>query len=184
MRTDILTKIFSLLFLIFAATVHVSAQASSFCDDNVDYVFDVPTSVWRITVRPSVASPNVEMVFGDRMNGLMEIRKLSSRSDELMSEVIEKEEEKLKFLQGYIRGTEENFSGFLKGSVFNFEFVRSGRNMAGRFYFLRVDTTTVYVIRFTGLKDQLMTIRNQTDVIARTFNLPGKERKDCRQIKN
>ena len=88
-----------------------------------------------------------------------------------MSEIIAGEEEKLKFLQGYVAGKEENFAGNLKGTAFNFEFIRSGRNMSGRFYFLKASPTTVYVLRFTALKEKLITIRNQTDSIARTFEI-------------
>jgi hypothetical protein len=182
MKSNLFGKTLLLLSVFFAGSFAVFGQTTNFCDDNVDYVFDIPNQTWRITSRPSAASPNVEMVFGDRTNGLMEIRKLNARPDELMSEVIEKEEEKLRFLQGYVRGTEENFAGFLRGSVFNFEFIRSGRNMAGRHYFLRADQNTVYVVRFSGLKDQLLSIRNQTDLIARTFNIKDKDRKDCRQL--
>jgi hypothetical protein len=182
MNPKSINRVLAILFAIVVGSITVSAQTINFCDDNVDYVFDIPNQTWRITARPSASNPNVELVYGDRMNGLMEIRKLGSKSDELMSEVIEREEEKLKFLQGYVRGTEENFSGFLRGTVFNFEFIRSGRNMSGRHYFLRADSNTVYVVRFTGLKDQLMTIRNQTDLIARTFNIRDKDRKDCRTL--
>lgn len=182
MKTNLFGKTLLLLSFLFAGGLTVAAQTVNFCDDSVDYTFDIPNPTWRITARPSASSPNVEMVYGDRMNGLMEVRKLGSRPDELMSEIIEKEEEKLKFLQGFVRGTEENFAGFLRGSVFNFEFIRSGRNMSGRHYFLRIDQSTVYVIRFSGLKDQLMTIRNQTDLIARTFNVRDKDRKECKSL--
>jgi hypothetical protein len=74
-------------------------------------------------------------------------------------------------LQGYVPNKEENFSGALRGNVFNYEFVRSGRNMSGRFYFLRANDTTVYILRFTGERDRLRSIRNQTDAIARTFSI-------------
>jgi hypothetical protein len=43
--------------------------------------------------------------------------------------------------------------------------------MSGRFYFLKADDTNVYVLRFTGMRDQLRSIRNQTDLIARTFEI-------------
>ena len=43
--------------------------------------------------------------------------------------------------------------------------------MSGRFYFLKIDDKTVYVLRFTGERDKLKSIRNQTDSIARTFSL-------------
>jgi hypothetical protein len=43
--------------------------------------------------------------------------------------------------------------------------------MSGRFYFLKADASNVYLLRFTGMRDQLRTIRNQTDLIARTFEI-------------
>ena len=68
-------------------------------------------------------------------------------------------------------GKEEAFSGSLKGKVFNYEYVRSGKPMSGRFYYLKSDATTVYILRFTGLQEKLRFIRNQVDSIARTFKL-------------
>ena len=47
--------------------------------------------------------------------------------------------------------------------------------MSGRIYFLKADSTTVYVLRFTGEKDKLRSIRNQTDSIARSFKIKGEE---------
>lgn len=155
------------LFMAFTAF----AQSETFSDVNVEYSFDLPNATWKMTAKPSQTSPNVEYVYGDRSAGYLEVRKLSVKADDLMSDVIAGEEEKLKFLQGYVAGKEENFAGNLKGMAFNFEFIRSGRNMSGRFYFLKVNSTTVYVLRFTAQKEKLITIRNQTDSIARTFEV-------------
>lgn len=159
----------AVLGLFFA--VSIPAQTEKFSDANVEYIFDLPNATWKILAKPSATSPNVEYVFGDRSAGYLEVRKLSVKADDLMSEVIADEESKLKFMQGYVAGKEENFSGNLKGTAFNFEFIRSGRNMSGRFYFLKANPTTVYVLRFTAQKEKLITIRNQTDSIARTFEL-------------
>ncbi|HVE55226.1 MAG TPA: hypothetical protein VNB22_00250 [Pyrinomonadaceae bacterium] len=158
------------LFLVFSAF----AQTETFSDANVEYTFDLPNATWKMTAKPSTTSPNVEYVYGDRSAGYLEVRKLSVKADDLMSDIIAGEEEKLKFLQGYVAGKEENFAGNLKGTAFNFEFIRSGRNMSGRFYFLKANPTTVYVLRFTAQKEKLMTIRNQTDSIARTFEIKKK----------
>jgi hypothetical protein len=43
--------------------------------------------------------------------------------------------------------------------------------MLGRTYYLQTDNRTIYALRFTGLRDKLGRIRNQTDLIARTFKL-------------
>jgi hypothetical protein len=162
--------LFSAVLSLFLA-VSAFAQGQTFNDPNVEYSFEIPNATWKMTVKPSTTSPNVEYVYGDRMNGYLEIRKINVKADDLIADVIAGEEEKLKFLQGYVAGKEENFAGNFRGTAFNYEFVRSGRNMSGRFYFLKANSTTVYVLRFTGLKDKLLSIRNQTDSIARTFEV-------------
>ena len=43
--------------------------------------------------------------------------------------------------------------------------------MAGRTYYLQADNRTVYTLRFTGNRDKLARIRNQTDQIARSLRL-------------
>ncbi len=147
------------------------AQSESFADANVEYTFDLPQADWKMTVKPSATSPNVEYVYGERQNGHLEVRKLTVKSGTLLDNLIRDEEQKLQFLPGYVAGKEEKFDGTLDGKVFNYEFVRAGRNMSGRFYFLKANDTTVYVLRFVGEGSKLRSIRNQTDSIARTFEL-------------
>lgn len=158
----------ALLLLINGA---VSGQTSIFSDPNVEYSFDVPDDRWKMTVKPSATKPNVEYVFIDRNDGHLEIRKVGTAKGSVLAEIIRQEEQKLQFLPGYVAGRDENFVGRMRGSVFNFEFVRAGRPMSGRFYYLRANDTTVYVLRFTGFRDQLRSIRHQTDSIGRTFDL-------------
>lgn len=155
------------LFLVGSASL--MAQESAFSDSNVDYSFTLPEAGWKQIVKPSATTPNVEYVFNDRSEGHFEVRRLTVAKDAFISDVMRYEESKLQFLQSYVAGKEENFAGRLRGNVFNYEFVRSGRTMGGRFYFLRADDTTVYVLRFTGERDKLRSIRNQTDAIARSF---------------
>lgn len=157
------------LSLILSATAF--GQAGIFSDPNVDYTFDVPDERWKMTVKPSATKPNVEYVFVDRNDGHLEVRKVAVAKDALLGDVIRAEEEKLQFLPGYVAGRDENFSGRLRGSIFNYEFVRGGRPMSGRFYFLKANDNTIYVLRFTGFRDKLRSIRNQTDSMARTFEI-------------
>lgn len=153
---------------ILAFAVSAFAQ-SEFSDPNADYTFSVPSDNWKMTVKPSQISPNVEYVYRFKKEGHLEIRKASVDANATFREIIREEEQKLQFRPGYVAGQEENFEGALKGKVFNYEYVRSGRNMSGRFYFLRSDPSTVYILRFTGERDSLRSLRNETDLIARTF---------------
>jgi hypothetical protein len=145
------------------------AQGNAFSDPNAAYSFDIPDAKWKMTVKPTVASPGVEYVFGDRNDGHIEVRRLTVAKDAILGDIVRGEEQKLQFLPGYVAGKQEVFRGRLNGAVFNFEFVRAGRPMSGRYYFLIADPNTVYVLRFSGFTDKLKSIRNQTDSMARTF---------------
>lgn len=164
-------KIIFSLALSFILGLSVFGQSGLFSDPSVDYTFDVPDDRWKMTVKPSSTKPNVEYVYVDRNDGHLEVRKLTVAKDAILADVIRDEEQKLQFLPGYVAGRDENFAGRLRGSIFNFEFVRAGRPMSGRFYFLKANENTIYVLRFTGFRDKLRSIRNQTDSIGRTFEL-------------
>ncbi|HQU84737.1 MAG TPA: hypothetical protein PKY59_16480 [Pyrinomonadaceae bacterium] len=161
-----LALIFGLLFALSAF-----AQSQTFSDENADYTFDLPNTTWKMAFKPTVTNPNVEYIYGDRRDGYLKIRKLSFREGDLLADLIEREEQKIQFSKGFVAGKQENFSGNLDGTVFNYEFLDSGRSMSGRYYFLKADKSTVYVLMFTGERDKLRSIRNYTDSIARTFEL-------------
>lgn len=160
----------SVFFGLFLA-VSAFAQTQSFSDANAGYTFDLPETGWKMTTKPSALSPNVEYVFNDRRDGHLEVRRLNLSASDTLTDLMRDEEVKLQFLKGYVAGKEEPFAGKMRGTVFNYEYVAAGRNMSGRFYFLKADDQSVYVLRFTGERDKLRTIRNQTDSIARTFEL-------------
>lgn len=157
------------LGLFFAAAAF--AQTPTFSDANVEYTFEIPDAEWKQTVKPSTTSPNVEYVFKDRSDGHLEVRKLNVKEGETLADTMRDEEQRLQFLPGYVAGKEEIFKGAFEGKAFNYEFIRASRNMSGRFYFLRADDKTVYVLRFTGRRDKLRSLRNQTDSMARTFTI-------------
>jgi hypothetical protein len=162
--------LYSILLCALFAT-RAFSQNETFSSPSVEYSFTLPSDKWKITVRPSDANPNVEYVYGDRLDGHLEVRKISVRRESLTADAIRDEEQKRQFLPGYVAGREENFVGNYRGMAFNDEFVRSGRPMSGRLYFLRVNESIIYVLKFSGLKDNLKSIQNQTDSIARTFSI-------------
>ena len=163
--------VFSVIIALLAG-ISALAQVNSFTDPNVAYEFELPNDEWKLTVKPSATSPNVEYVHGGyRAEGHLEIRKIPVAKGALLADVVKDEEIKLQFRKGYVAGKEENFLGRLRGTIFNFEYAQEGKAMSGRFYFLRANDTTVYVLRFEGLDFKLRAIINQTDSIARTFTV-------------
>jgi hypothetical protein len=170
MKSAKISVLFTLgLMLLFVGSA--VAQRTTFSNENVEYTFDLPNETWKMLAPPSKLNPNVEYVYGDRSSGHLEIRKLTVKPDDLMSDIISNEEQGLKFDKGYVAGKDEVFAGNLRGTVFNFEYVRSSRTMSGRYYFLKANPTTVYLLKFKGMKDKLITIRNQIDSIARSFEV-------------
>lgn len=159
---------FSTLLLTLCA-VAAFGQSNAFTDSNVDYTFQIPDAKWKVVKAASTAS-SPEFVYVDRKDGYLRISRIDSPAATPMADIIRDQEDKLQFLPGYLSGKQENFNGKLNGSVFNYEFLQSGRAMSGRYYFLR-SGDAVYLLRFTGFQDSLRSIRPQTDSIARTFEL-------------
>jgi hypothetical protein len=161
---------FSLVLMVVLAQV-VSAQ-QTYTHDQVDYTFELPSTMWRTIVEPDPAHENPEFVYGDRLDGHLTIRKEIVDAGTSASQLAQRDADlKLRFLPGFVQGKEEPFKGRLEGVTLSYEYVRSGKPMLGRTYYLHVDNRTIYAVRFTGLKDKLSRIRNQTDLIARTFKI-------------
>lgn len=159
---------FSFLMLVaavFAFAGEARAQKGTFSDANSEFTFEIPDERWKVVGR----SP-VTVVFGTAKEGELEVRKLTAAATKPLGDVMKSEEEKLQFTPGFVAGKDENFSGAMRGGIYNYEFVRSGRPMAGRFYYLR-NGDTVYVLRFTAYTNNLRSLRTQTDVMARTFQI-------------
>ena len=61
------------LCLVLLVTGVVAAQEGTFTDPSVEYSFVLPEAGWKMIVRPSATSPNVEYVFNDRRQGHLEL---------------------------------------------------------------------------------------------------------------
>jgi hypothetical protein len=157
------------------AALSAGAQAQdSFTDPNVDYELELPNATWKATVRPDGVHQHVEFVYGDRMDGHLRVRKEVVKPEEKPADIARRDADlKLRYIAGYVAGREERFAGRLSGVTFGYEFTKDGKAMAGRVYYLQADGPTVYTLHFTGMRDKLQRIRNQTDLIARSFRLKG-----------
>ena len=140
--------------------------------ENVEYTFELPSATWKSILEPDAAHEHPEFVYGDRLDGYLTIRKEVVDPGTTAGELARRDQDlKLRFLPGFVEGKQEPFNGRLDGVTMSYEFVRTGKPMLGRTYYLQVDNRTIYALRFTGLKDKLSRIRNQTDLIARTFKI-------------
>jgi hypothetical protein len=152
------------------ASASVAQQVYSHA--RVDYTFELPSTMWRAILEPDAAHENPEFVFGDRLDGYLTIRKEVVDAGTTAAQLAERDmDQKLRFLPGFVEGKQDDFNGRLDGVTITYEYTKTGKVMLGRTYYLQADNRTIYALRFTGLKDKLSRIRNQTDLIARTFRL-------------
>ena len=152
------------------ASASVAQQVYSHA--RVDYTFELPSPMWRAILEPDAAHENPEFVFGDRLDGHLTIRKEVVDAGITAGQLAERDmDQKLRFLPGFVEGKQDPFNGRLDGVMITYEYTKTGKVMQGRTYYLQTDNRTIYALRFTGLKDKLSRIRNQTDLIARSFKL-------------
>jgi hypothetical protein len=148
------------------------AQNTEFNSSKVDYTLELPSPTWKVISEPDAVHEHTEFVNGDRLEGHLQIRKEVVDAGTTASDLARRDQDqKLQFLPGFVAGKEEKFAGRLNGVTISYEFIKTGKPMMGRTYYLQVDNRTIYALRFTGLRDKLARIRSQTDVIARSFRL-------------
>jgi hypothetical protein len=163
--------IFFALAAIFAAASAVQAQVT-FSSANADYTLELPSARWKVTQEPDSLHEHAEFIYGDRNDGYLKIRKEVVDAGATAADIARRDQDqKLRFQTGFVEGKQEKFAGRMSGVTLGYEYTSGGKAMAGRVYYLQADNRTVYVLRFTGLRDKLLLIRNQTDGIARSFRL-------------
>ncbi len=164
-------RVLAFVLALFALMAPVALAQQVYTNEKVEYTFELPSPTWRTITEPDAAHEHPEFVYGDRLDGFLTIRKEVIDSNTTMAELAERDQVKLRFLPGFVEGKQETFNGRLDGITVSYEFVRTGKPMLGRTYYLQADNRTIYSLRFTGLRDKISRIRNQTDLIARTFKL-------------
>ena len=164
-------KALLVLIVLAASAVAVSAQETLLSDQG-EYSIELPSSQWRSIAEPDTARERAEFVYGDRMDGFLQIRKEIVDAGTSPADVaLRDQDQKLRYIPGFVGGKQEPFSGRLSGVTASYEFTKAGKPMMGRIYYLQADNRTIYALRFTGLREKLARIRNQTDLIARSFKL-------------
>lgn len=161
------------MFLLLMNCILVSAQTRTFTTESIEYTLDLPSPAWQVISRLDVHD-HFEFIYGaDAENGYLRLRKIVVHADTLAGDIFRREEKwELQSLPGYIvcgACEGEAFDGALSGLVFTYEYVSGGTPMHGRIYYLQIDKGTFYSLRFTVARDKLPDVRDQMDIIARSF---------------
>jgi len=169
----LLAALFGLFLLMPAAfSTNAAFQEYSYTSPKAEFTIEFPSATWRKVGEPDDVHQHTEFIYGDRLDGYLRIRK------EALAEGLEvrkfgeqDQDQRTRFLPGFVDGKGESFNGRLDGWTLSYEYTQAGKPMAGRTYYLKADPQTVYVLRFTGLRQKLLSIRNQTDFIARSLKI-------------
>jgi len=156
-----------------APDLRTNAQEHTYSSAKVNYTVEFPSDTWRLIGEPDDIHQHAEFVYGDRNDGYLRIRKEALEEGLTVKQFgLRDQDQKVRFLPGYVDGKlDDPFVGRLTGVSISYEFTQAGKPMAGPTYYLQADNRTVYALRFTGMRDKLARIRNQTDQIARSFKL-------------
>ena len=159
-------------FVLALSSVAAAAAQESYTSETDSYAVELPSQTWKAVPRTDGVHEHTEFINGDRSDGYLRVRKEVVDGGASLSNFARGEQDtKFRFLPGFVGGKEERFTGRLSGIVTTYEYTSGGKPMAGRVYYLQADPRTVYVLHFTGTRDKLGRIQNQTDAIARSFRL-------------
>jgi hypothetical protein len=149
-------RILAFALILIGLTAPVALAQQLYTHEKLDYSFELPSPTWKSIADPDTAREHPEFVYGDRLDGYLTIRKEIVEPGTTPGQLATRDQDlKLRYLPGFVEGKQETFNGRLDGVTMSYEFVRTGKPMLGRTYYLQVDNRTIYALRFTGLRDKL-----------------------------
>ena len=155
--------------VLLAVTSSVAAQnAREFTDPSGQYKLTL-IGDWRaVSYDDAVGRQKTEFVYRDRSEGLLKITRESLPG--ALTDAVRQDEENLKIYRpGFEGSSSETFGGgALTGIRLSFFSTEGNRKMANTYYYMQ-DKNAMWVLRFTGRRGALDTVRNLTDQIARSF---------------
>ena len=159
-----------------AALQSVAAQGNTISAPDGKYSLTLPNADWHaIESQDGLGRKQIEVVYKVREDSLLKVRQLDIEKGTKLADVFKRDESQtLTFRPGYTKGALEDFNaggGKIPALVTAFDFTQGGRPKKGRNYYLLVNETTVYVLRFEGNRSTMEALRSQTDAIARSFKV-------------
>ena len=53
----------------------IASAQQAYTNDRLEYTFDLPSPTWKLISEPGETSQHAEFVFGDRLDGYLQIRR-------------------------------------------------------------------------------------------------------------
>jgi hypothetical protein len=156
-------------------TQEQETQEREFQDPNGRYLLTLKEGWEPVVYKDGAGNTVVDVVFENRERGLLQIREKRQDRDATPEEFARREQEtSIRFRPGFTAGSIEPFTNkYYPGAVLSFDFTYGGRPKTARYYYLKIDQNSFYVLRFEGAPQVLRTMRNRTDLMARSFRVLG-----------
>lgn len=155
--------------VILAVTLVSAAQSGGeFSDPSGQYKLTL-MGEWRaVSYNDAVGRQKTEFVYRDRSEGLLKITREPLPG--ALTDAVRQDEESLKIYRSGFEGSpsEQFGGGAMTGIRLSFFSTEGNRKMANTYYYLQ-GKNAMWVLRFTGRRGTLDTVRNLTDQIARSF---------------
>src|SRR6476646_8264762 len=108
----------------------VSLAQQLYTHDKIDYTFELPSPIWKVILEPDAAHEHPELVYGDRLDGYLTIRKEIVDAGTSPTERARRDTDmKVRFLPGFVEGKQDPFNGRRDGVTVSYEFGRTGKPM-------------------------------------------------------
>ena len=136
-------RILVFVLVLMALTAPVALAQQTYTHEKVEYTFEIPSANWRSILEPEplTNTRNLFTAIGS-MDTCRFAKKLSMPAQRLLNSRSRDQDLKLRFLPGFVEGKQEPFNGRLDGVTMSYEFVRTGKPMLGRIYYLQADNRT------------------------------------------
>ena len=114
----------------------------------VEYTFEIPSADMARRFSSPMPLTNIRSLFTViASTDYLTIRKEIVDAGTTPAELARRDQDlKLRFLPGFVEGKQEPFNGRLDGVTMSYEFVRTGKPMLGRTYYLQADNRTIYAL--------------------------------------
>lgn len=160
-----------LCLLLLVASYASGQNEKEFKDPEGKYELSLPNNWQAVSYQDAAGKNRFDIIYRDRAYGLLKItQEKIAENSEVKSMINQEIDQNLRFRPGYVYNNIERFIGqYARGEMFEFDFIQAGQKKKARYYYLKTDNATVWVLRFNGNRDVLSTLRNETDAIARSF---------------
>ena len=94
------------VLILFGLMGSAAVAQELYTNDKVDYSFELPSANWRVIAEPDAAHEHTEFVYGDRLDGYLQVRKEVVESGTSASDLARRDQDQKLQIPPWLRGRE------------------------------------------------------------------------------